>query len=103
MLDEQTRYDPFEEERRMDINIPETSIAKPLIEQPKELIINISSDGEYFIGEDHLVTDLYPHKGFCHLKAAVINAGGCDDTDLQSLSFCLFSRSLHGKERKRHR
>ena len=46
-----------EEERRMDINIPETSIAKPIIDQPKELIINISFEGKYFIGDEQLTED----------------------------------------------
>jgi len=43
-----------EEEKRMEINVPDSVAAKPLIEQPKELIINISAKGEFFIGESVL-------------------------------------------------
>lgn len=49
-----------EEERRMDINVPDSFSAEPLISQPKELVINISSSGEYYVGEEKLSPEKLP-------------------------------------------
>ena len=43
-----------EEERRMDINVPDATAAQPLIAVPKELIVNINQSGEYFVGDQKL-------------------------------------------------
>jgi biopolymer transport protein ExbD len=41
----------FEEvERQLPIVLPEASEAKPLIVQPKELCVNVASDGKFYIG-----------------------------------------------------
>lgn len=42
-----TRFD--EEERLLDIHLPEASEAAPLIASPRELIVNINREGRYFI------------------------------------------------------
>jgi len=39
-----------EEERDLPIQLPEASEAMPLISKPKELYINIDSEGRYFVG-----------------------------------------------------
>ncbi len=46
-----------EEERRADINIPDSVAAAPLIAKPKELIVNITSAGDYYVGEEKLTPD----------------------------------------------
>ncbi len=46
-----------EEERRMDINVPDATAAQPLIAVPKELIININKAGEYYVGDQQYTAD----------------------------------------------
>ena len=38
-----------EEERELDILLPDASEAKPLISKPRELFINIDAQGDYFV------------------------------------------------------
>jgi len=38
-----------EEEREMDVRLPDASEAKPLTSKPSELFINIDADGQYFV------------------------------------------------------
>src|SRR5690606_24381990 len=38
-----------EEERELDVVLPKASEAKPLIVKPKELIVNVTSRGEYYV------------------------------------------------------
>lgn len=38
-----------EEERQMDILLPEASAAEPLIAQPKQLFVNVDRNGRYYI------------------------------------------------------
>lgn len=42
-----TRFD--EEDYKLDVVLPSASEAQPLISQPRELFINISESGEYFV------------------------------------------------------
>ncbi len=43
-----------EEEREMDIVLPEASEAAPLIVKPSHLFINVDKDGQYFVGGEQL-------------------------------------------------
>ncbi len=43
-----------EEEREMDIVLPEASEAAPLIVEPSHLFINVDKDGQYFVGGEQL-------------------------------------------------
>ncbi len=43
-----------EEEREMDIVLPEASEAAPLIVEPSHLFINVDQDGQYFVGGELL-------------------------------------------------
>ena len=38
-----------EEEREMDVVLPEASEARPLIAEPKQLFVNIDREGRYFV------------------------------------------------------
>jgi biopolymer transport protein ExbD len=38
-----------EEERELDVVLPKASEAKPLIVKPKELIVNVTARGEYYV------------------------------------------------------
>ncbi len=42
-----TRFE--EEERMMDIHLPEASEAVPLVAAPQELIVNVDREGRYFV------------------------------------------------------
>ena len=39
-----------EEERELDVVLPQASEAKPLVVKPKELFVNVTKDGKYFVG-----------------------------------------------------
>lgn len=43
-----------EEERELDILLPDASEAKPLINKPRELFINIDERGRYFVTGKHV-------------------------------------------------
>lgn len=43
-----------EEERQLQVFLPEASEAKPLVDQPNEIVVNVSQAGEYVIGADRL-------------------------------------------------
>ncbi len=61
-----------EEERQMDIALPEASEAQPLVGQPRELIVNIDAQGRYFItGED-----VTPERLLSILRATAANNPG---------------------------
>ncbi|MEX0939083.1 MAG: biopolymer transporter ExbD [Pirellulales bacterium] len=47
-----TRFE--EEERELDIVLPQASEAKPLIAQPKELFVNVTENGRYFVSGELL-------------------------------------------------
>lgn len=38
-----------EEERELEVVLPQASEAQPLIAKPKELIVNVTADGEYYV------------------------------------------------------
>ncbi len=61
-----------EEEREMDVLLPEASEAQPLTRKPRELFININHEGRYFVG-GKIVTleELQPL-----LQAAYVNNPG---------------------------
>lgn len=42
-----TRFE--QEEREMDINLPQASEARPMIETPTVLYVNITKDGKYYV------------------------------------------------------
>lgn len=43
-----------EEERELDVVLPQASEAKPLIAQPKELFVNVTASGQYYIAGQFL-------------------------------------------------
>ena len=43
-----------EEERELDVVLPEASEAQPLIAEPKQVFVNIDRDGKYFMGGQQL-------------------------------------------------
>jgi len=53
----------FEEQARMtgegelDANLPAAASAMPMVMQPRELIVNITGDGEFFVGGEQLSED----------------------------------------------
>ena len=61
-----------EEERELDVLLPEASEAQPLTSKPREMFINIDDKGRYFVTGKILTLDqLYPI-----LKAAWVNNPG---------------------------
>jgi biopolymer transport protein ExbD len=46
-----------EEEREMDLLLPDAMSAEPLISEPKEMFINIDKDGQYFVTGKILTLD----------------------------------------------
>ena len=61
-----------EEERELDVRLPDASAAQPLISQPKELFVNVDQHGRYYVTGRTLTLDqLYPV-----LKAAWVNNPG---------------------------
>lgn len=46
-----------EEERELDLPLPEASEAQPLISRPAELFVNINADGEYIVSGRKLSRD----------------------------------------------
>jgi len=61
-----------EEEREMDVMLPEASEAQPLTSKPRELFINIDADGQYFVtGKTVTLDELQPI-----LKTAYVNNPG---------------------------
>ena len=58
-----------EEERELDVLLPQASEAQPLVSQPKEMFVNVDEDGRYYVSGKILDIDqLYPV-----LKAAWVN------------------------------
>jgi len=61
-----------EEERELDVLLPDASEAQPLTSKPRELFINIDADGRYFVrGEILTLDELY-----AALKLAWVNNPG---------------------------
>lgn len=61
-----------EEEREMDVRLPEASEAMPLTSKPRELFVNIGADGRYFVSAKMVtLEELQPI-----LKTAEINNPG---------------------------
>jgi len=61
-----------EEERELDVLLPQASEARPLISQPKEMFVNVDKDGRYYVtGKILSLEELYPV-----LKAAWVNNPG---------------------------
>ncbi len=61
-----------EEERELDVLLPDASEARPLTSKPRELFINIDHQGHYFVtGETVTVEGLHPI-----LEAAYVNNPG---------------------------
>lgn len=61
-----------EEERELDVRLPDASEAQPLTSKPRELFINIDADGRYFVrGEILTLDELY-----AALKVAWVNNPG---------------------------
>jgi len=61
-----------EEERELDVLLPDASEAQPLISQPRELFVNVDEHGRYYVTGRILTLDqLYPV-----LKAAWVNNPG---------------------------
>ena len=61
-----------EEERELDVLLPDASEAQPLTSKPRELFINIDAEGRYFVrGEILALDDLYSA-----LKLAWVNNPG---------------------------
>ena len=46
-----------EEEREMDVRLPEASQAMPLTSKPRELFVNIGADGRYFVSAKTVALD----------------------------------------------
>ena len=61
-----------EEERELDVLLPEASEAQPLVSQPKEMFVNVDKDGRYYVTGKILSLDqLHPV-----LKAAWVDNPG---------------------------
>ena len=61
-----------EEEREMNVRLPEASEAMPLTSKPRELFVNIGADGRYFVsGKTVTLDELHPI-----LKTAHVNNPG---------------------------
>jgi len=43
-----------EEERNLDVQLPHSSVAQPLVARPDELVINVYQDGRIFLGNQPL-------------------------------------------------
>lgn len=54
-----TRFD--EEDYKLDVVLPSASEAQPLISQPRELFINISESGEYFVRGEPMTIQQVEH------------------------------------------
>ena len=51
-----------QEDQEMDVQLPTATEARPLIMEPKELIVHIDEQGELYMGRQHLgVNDLERH------------------------------------------
>ena len=50
-----TRFE--EEERSMEIDLPEAAEAQPLMVKPKQIIVNITKDGRYIVSRQEYAAD----------------------------------------------
>lgn len=46
-----------EEDHELEVMLPTASEAKPLIEKPKEIFINIDASGDYFLGNEKVAVE----------------------------------------------
>jgi biopolymer transport protein ExbD len=46
-----------QEDRELEVVLPSASEAKPLIEQPKELFVNINKEGQFFVDGRFMLAD----------------------------------------------
>jgi len=61
-----------EEERELEVTLPDASEARPLTEKPRELFVNIDQHGQYFVtGKTLGIDELHPI-----LDAAYVNNPG---------------------------
>lgn len=75
-----------EEERELDVLLPQASEAQPLVSQPKELFINIDKDGRYYVtGKILSLEQLNPV-----LKAAWVNNPGRASVIIRADKRCNF-------------
>ena len=59
------------EDRELDVVLPSASEAQPLIEQPKQVFVNIDNEGQFFVGGKILTAP----EVFDVLREAVANSG----------------------------
>ncbi len=75
-----------EEEREMDVLLPEASAAQPLTSKPRELFINIDHDGRYYVtGKIVTLKELQPL-----LHAAYVNNPGTASVVIRADRRCPF-------------
>jgi len=58
-----------EEERAIELALPEAGAAQPLVERPQEMLVSIDEAGRYFVGGKHVALDELRRI----LKAAAVN------------------------------
>lgn len=75
-----------EEERELDVMLPEASEAQPLTVQPRELFINIDREGRYFVTGKTLSLDQLHHV----LKTAWVNNPGSQSVVIRADRRCLW-------------
>ncbi|MBM3998167.1 MAG: biopolymer transporter ExbD [Planctomycetes bacterium] len=46
-----------EEDRQLEVRLPNASEAKPLTDRPREIIVNIDDGGNYFVGDSKMTLD----------------------------------------------
>lgn len=46
-----------EEERNLDVQLPQTSVAQPMIAKPDALVVNVFEDGRILLGKEPLTLD----------------------------------------------
>jgi len=46
-----------EEDRELDVNLPDASAAMPLVVRPQELFVNIDAQGSYFVNDQQITSD----------------------------------------------
>lgn len=75
-----------EEERQMDIQLPEASEAQPLTGQPRELIVNIDRQGRYLVSGEVLSLERLQ----AVLRATAVNNPGRASVILRADRRCLW-------------
>ena len=58
-----------EEERELDVLLPDASEARPLTEKPRELFVNIDQNGQYYVtGKTLAIDELHPILGAAYVN-----------------------------------